>query len=185
MRKIFFCLTIIAASAFCFAQESLCSVEDEYFQFLNLQGLIESPTLNYKTLSDSEWNCEEIEDEQNVWKENNLGTKYILFSPQALSQNFFVKGLNQKVAVKIYSPDWYNSYNIAAPFGQNDGALWQGKGYNTSLTTGVRVEAYGFELTAKDAAELRHESEKEEVKLETETSEQEENSEKNKANTNN
>lgn len=149
MRKMFFCLTIIAASAFCFAQESLCSVEDEYFQFLNLKGLIESPTLNYKTLSDSEWNCEGIEDEQNVWKENNLGTKYILFSPQALSQNFFVKGLNQKVAVKIYSPDWYSSYNTAAPFGQNDGALWQGRGYNTSLTAGVRVEAYGFELTAK------------------------------------
>jgi hypothetical protein len=41
------------------------------------------------------------------------------------------------------------SVNTAAPYGQNDGALWQGKGFNSSFTTGVRLEAYGIEATFK------------------------------------
>jgi hypothetical protein len=39
--------------------------------------------------------------------------------------------------------------NTAAPYGQNDGALWQGKGYNGSLTGGFRLEAFGIEATFK------------------------------------
>jgi hypothetical protein len=41
------------------------------------------------------------------------------------------------------------SANTAAPYGQNDGALWQGRGFNTSLTGGIRLEAYGIEATFK------------------------------------
>jgi hypothetical protein len=51
--------------------------------------------------------------------------------------------------LKLFGPEWFNSYNTAAPYGQNDGALWQGRGYNTSFTTGVRLEGYGFEATFK------------------------------------
>lgn len=49
----------------------------------------------------------------------------------------------------ILGPEWYNSFNTSAPYGQNDGLLWQGRGYNTVLSGGIRFESYGFELTLK------------------------------------
>lgn len=158
-----------------YSQEALKSTEEEYFDFLSLLGLTERPALNYRTLSDSVWAIKEtdtgnatVEDsdtEANAgskaetinrpektphpWQNNNLGTKKTLWKSSAENTNWFTNGLNRSVALKIYGPEWFNSYNTAAPYGQNDGALWQGKGYNTSLTAGVRLEAYGFEVTVK------------------------------------
>lgn len=125
---------ILSLSAF--SQEALKSIEEEYYDFLSLQGLVERPTLGYRTLSDSKWELsdEAFSDNRNIWKGNNLGT---------------IRQLSDNIAFKFYGPEWYNSYNTKAPYGQNDGALWQGKGYNTSFTSGVRFEGYGFELTFK------------------------------------
>jgi hypothetical protein len=53
------------------------------------------------------------------------------------------------MVLRFYGPDLFMSVNTASPYGQNDGALWQGKGVNTSLTGGVRLEGYGLELTVK------------------------------------
>lgn len=157
-----------------FSQEALKSTEEEYFDFLSLLGITERPTLNYRTLSDSEWNIKnsstEIQALENTeesteknqpettnkteeivhpWQNNNLGTKRTFWASASENTNWFTKGINRSVALKIYGPEWFNSYNTAAPYGQNDGALWQGKGYNTSLTAGARLEAFGFELTVK------------------------------------
>jgi len=134
-----------------FSQEALKSTEEEYYDFLSLQGLVERPTLGYRTLSDSEWALTEEAKtaDENVWKNNSLGSKWTVYEPAQKTDNFFTRGIDQSVKVKIYGPEWYNSYNTAAPYGQNDGALWQGKGYNTSLTTGARLEAYGLEATFK------------------------------------
>ena len=139
-----------------FAQEALKSTEEEYYDFLSLQGLVERPTLGYRTLSDSEWKFAIDEDgnslkdsEGNIWKENNLGTKRTLWESSSETENWFTRGIERSIKLKIYGPEWFNSYNTAAPYGQNDGALWQGKGYNTSLTAGARLEAYGFEVTVK------------------------------------
>ena len=158
-----------------YSQEALKSTEEEYFDFLSLLGLTERPALNYRTLSDSVWAIKEpdtwntpAEDsgtEANAeskaetinrpektphpWQNNNLGTKKTLWKSSSENTNWFTNGLNRSVALKIYGPEWFNSYNTAAPYGQNDGALWQGKGYNTSLTAGARLEAYGFEVTVK------------------------------------
>lgn len=158
-----------------YSQEALKSTEEEYFDFLSLLGLTERPALNYRTLSDSVWaiketdtgntTAEDSDTEANAdskaetinrsektphpWQNNNLGTKKTLWKSSAENTNWFTNGLNRSVALKIYGPEWFNSYNTAAPYGQNDGALWQGKGYNTSLTAGVRLEAYGFEVTVK------------------------------------
>ena len=134
--KITSCFLFFLASATAFSQEALKSTEEEYYDFLALQGLVERPTLNYRTLSDSKWKLtEEAEtSDLNVWKENNLGT---------------TKKLSKSISFKFYGPEWFSSYNTKAPYGQNDGALWQGKGYNASFSTGVRFEGYGFELTLK------------------------------------
>lgn len=139
-----------------FAQEALKSTEEEYYDFLSLQGIVERPTLGYRTLSDSEWKFAIDEDgnslkdsEDNIWKENNLGTKRTLWKSSSEIENWFTRGIERSIKLKIYGPEWFNSYNTAAPYGQNDGALWQGKGYNTSFTAGARLEAYGFEVTVK------------------------------------
>ncbi|GHU77301.1 hypothetical protein FACS189461_5610 [Spirochaetia bacterium] len=114
------------------AQEALKSAEEEYYDFLSLQGLAERPYLNYRTLSDSVWDI--APDAEHPWQGQNLGTKRNLFGD---------------VFMKIYGPGLFNSFNTAAPYGQNDGALWQGRGFNTSLTGGIRIEGYGVELTFK------------------------------------
>ena len=63
------------------------------------------------------------------------------------ADNLFTRGIKQGITARIYGPEWFNSYNTAAPYGQNDGGLWQGCGYNTAFTIGIRFECYGFELT--------------------------------------
>lgn len=156
MKKILFLFVTFFVFDSIFAQEALKSTEEEYYDFLSLQGLVERPTLGYRTLSDSEWkfaideNGNSLKDsEDNIWKENNLGTKRTLWESGTESENWFLRGIDKSIKLKIYGPEWFNSYNTAAPYGQNDGALWQGKGYNTSLTAGARLEGYGFALTVK------------------------------------
>ena len=150
------------------AQEALKSIEEEYYDFLSLTGVVERPTLGYRTLSDNVWNFNEVttleenedgtytkvrvpgyESEEHIWKKNNLGTTYTLCESSSPADNLFARGLKQGITARIYGPEWFNSYNTAAPYGQNDGGLWQGRGYNTALTAGLRLEGYGFELTFK------------------------------------
>ena len=142
---------ILFAAASLFPQEALKSTEEDYYDFLSLQGLTKRPYLNYRTLSDSDWNIME----ETVQIENDDGTvtektsaKPHVWQHNYLGKRCYING-NKKLSWKIYGPDWYNSFNTAAPYGQNDGALWQGRGYNTSLTAGARFEAYGLELTLK------------------------------------
>jgi hypothetical protein len=115
------------------AQEALKSIEEEYYDFLALQGLAERPALNYRTLSDSVWNIDE--GAEHPWQAQNLGT----------ARRFF----NDKLKLRIYGPELFMSGNTAAPYGQNDGALWQGRGFNASLSGGFRLESYGVEATFK------------------------------------
>ena len=112
------------------AQEALKSAEENYFEFLSLQGAAARPALNYRTLSDSVWNI--ADNTEHLWQEQNLGVWRPLFGDFRL---------------RIYGPQLYMSYNTAAPYGQNDGVLWQGRGFNSSLKGGVRFEGYGLELT--------------------------------------
>lgn len=147
-RKTILAICLTSSLSFVFSQEALKSTEEEYYDFLSLTGIVERPTLGYRTLSDSEW-IFNADEEGNIWQGNNLGTKQTIFSSESESENWFTRGIDRSLKFKAYGPEWYNSYNTAAPYGQNDGALWQGKGYNTSLTAGARLEGYGFELTIK------------------------------------
>ena len=143
----FLLLIILLNISYLYSQEALKSTEEEYYDFLSLQGLVERPTLGYRTLSDSVWNVPE--DSEHIWSGNNLGSSNIIWQAPEPFDNWFTNGINQSFSYKIFGPEWFNSYNTAAPYGQNDGALWQGKGYNTALTGGARLEGYGFELTFK------------------------------------
>ena len=147
MKKLIFITSIILLASSLFSQEALKSTEEEYYDFLSLQGIVERPTLGYRTLSDSVWNLDDSQ--EHVWKDNNLGSIFTFWEPENPTDNAFTRGIKQGLFAKVYGPEWYNSYNSAAPHGQNDGALWQGRGYNTALTGGIRLEGYGFELTFK------------------------------------
>ena len=169
MKKFIGVFTVLLCSiTFFYSQEALKSLEEDYFDFMSLRGITQKPTLGYRTLSDNVWLYDEIteflenedgtfskvkipgnESEINIWKNNNLGTTYTLWKPAVEADNFFARGVKQGLFVKVYGPEWFGSYNSNVPYGQNDGALWQGKGFNTSLTTGIRIEGYGFELTFK------------------------------------
>ena len=129
------------------SQEALKSVEEEYYDFLSLEGITARPTLGYRTLSDNEWQIDA--EKAHPWQNNNLGTKKTLWESKNTDTNWFTEGIEKNIKLKLYGPECFNSYNTASPYGQNDGALWQGVGYNTSLTGGARLEAYGLELTFK------------------------------------
>ena len=113
------------------AQEALQSAEEAYYDFLSLQGLAKRPTLNYRTLSDSVW---DTGGNPHPWQNQKLRTQ-VIFS--------------DTLALRIYGPELFTSYNTAAPYGQNDGALWQGRGFNASFTGGIRFEGWGIEATFK------------------------------------
>ncbi len=131
IKRLFLIIGIIGMFSLS-AQEALLSTTENYYDFLALDGFTERPYLNYRTLSDSKWT---IGDESgNIWAGNNLGT---------------IRLITDKVYFRIYGPELFNSFNTAAPYGQNDGALWQGRGLNSSLTGGARLEGWGFELTVK------------------------------------
>jgi hypothetical protein len=132
-KNIFFTFLLVGlCAAFLPAQEALQSDTERYYDFLALQGITERPYLNYRTLSDSVWKIEE--GTAHPWQEQNLGIRRPLFG---------------SLSMRIYGPELFTSFNTAAPYGQNDGALWQGKGFNSSFTAGLRFEGYGFEATIK------------------------------------
>jgi hypothetical protein len=130
MAKYLFILIYFFFALILPAQEALKSIEEEYYDFLALQGLTERPTLNYRTLSDSVWKIDEEAD--HPWQNNNLGAFHPLFSD---------------FRMRVYGPELFMSCNTAAPYGQNDGVLWQGRGFNSLLKGGMRFEGYGVELT--------------------------------------
>ena len=134
MKRIPFCLLLCLSIVILYAQETLKSAEEGYYDLLSLLGLAERPYLNYRTLSDSTWGLDG--GISHLWQGLDLGTKRNLFGV---------------VSMRVYGPELFSSYNTAAPYGQNDGALWQGRGFNASLSGGVRFEGYGVGLTFKPA----------------------------------
>jgi len=117
-------------SAPLFAQEALLSIEERYFDFLALRGLTQRPYLNFRTMSDSVWAIDD--DLEHPWRSQRLGTFHPMFGD---------------FRARIYGPELFMSVNTTAPFGQNDGVLWQGRGFNAKFRSGARIEGHGLELT--------------------------------------
>lgn len=132
MKKLIICLFVFLNICIfnSHSQEVLKSFSEDYYSFLDLCGYAQSSTLNYRTLSDNYYvvNSEDT----NFWHNNKLESSY---------------NLNEKINLRLYELSWVNSFNTASPYGQNDGGFWQGKGYNTLFSCGLRLEAYGFEAT--------------------------------------
>lgn len=63
-------------------------------------------------------------------------------SPQYETSRSLAVSRDSTLQIRLYSPMIYTSYNQEIPLGQNDGALWQGRGRNWFMRTGVGVQ-YG------------------------------------------
>jgi len=129
-KRVLTCLFCFLFSTALTAQEALNSVEEQYFNFLALRGLTERPYLNFRTFSDSVWHIDESAN--HPWQGQHFGTWH------DLPGNF---------RLRILGPELFMSVNTAAPFGQNDGVLWQGRGFNALFKAGARLEGRGIELT--------------------------------------
>jgi len=129
-KTIFVILSFLFILPALHSQEALKSYEENYYDFFALNGEAKRPTLNYRTLSDSVW--EIGGDEEHPWQEQNLGKWQKLFG---------------RFRMRVYGPELFMSGNTSTPYGQNDGVLWQGRGFNSSFKTGLRFEGYGLELT--------------------------------------
>lgn len=151
MKRSLFIPFFVVAGFLCFSQEALKSTEDEYYDFLSLNGAVKRTYFNYRTLSDNKYTINEEGPQLSdfPWTEENLGKTRSLWSKNLLPSNYFTDGINTSLDCKAYGPELFISHNSQAPFGQNDGALWQGRGWNTSFTGGFRLEAFGFEATFK------------------------------------
>jgi hypothetical protein len=119
---------LIFSFSLCYSQEILKSPEEDFFDYLVLTGKADKNYLNYRTLSDSTF---QINDYYFINKES-FDKKHELI---------------KNIKFKLYSPELYNSFNSASPYGQNDYSLWQGKGYNANFSTGFRFELYGLEIS--------------------------------------
>lgn len=120
------------------AQVPLKSDEEMYFDFLSLTGNAERNYMNFRTIEETAYEATEesgTDVQAHVWQGKNLGKTHTIGS--------------SSLKWRIYPAQWYSNYNTKAPFGQNDGGLWQGKGYNTSLSGGARFEAFGFSLSLR------------------------------------
>ena len=101
-KKLIFKILLLIVSNLLFSQEALKSIEEEYYDFLSLQGIVERPTLGYKTLSDSVWSIPSDYDTEHIWKNNNLGTTKILYKSNNQGKNWFTKGFFHGLKFKIY-----------------------------------------------------------------------------------
>jgi len=50
-------------------------------------------------------------------------------------------GDSARVHVRVFDGLWQTTFNSAIPYGQNDGALWAGRGLSTQVTAGAAIDA--------------------------------------------
>ena len=108
-------------SIFLWAGTPLKGYEEEYYSFLTLMGKAERPYLIYRSIANNEYS-----NKNGFWDDSYL----------TRTKNGFT----------LYGPDVFMSYNTARPWGQNDGSLWQGVGFNASARLGVSYSTGFFSI---------------------------------------
>lgn len=127
MTRLLIALALAAAACSLAAgQAALHSLEDDYYDVLALGGLVDRPSIDYHSMSDQKW-----------------GEASGAHPWAATFKRGRTRGIGP-IALKIYGPTVFSSYNTLYPHGMNDGALFQGVGLNTTLGAGFRLDAFGF-----------------------------------------
>lgn len=118
-RVLFFVLSCLPLAPL-FGEAVIGSAKDKYYSALELLGIADSNTLNYRTYSDSA----SVDAGKGPWR--TIGAK---------------ADRSGDIHFSAIGPWLFSSYNTAYPHGGNDGALWQGVGGNTSLFAGVSFDS--------------------------------------------
>ncbi len=122
MRKILLLSIIILFPLFGFSQSAIPGQDEYYFRLLQITGITDD-TASYQ-LRTNRFN-------RTVTKSHPWQALYQFDKPI-----FSAAGV---VKVNFFEPVLFQSYNTALPRGNNDGAIWQGKGYNTAFSTGFET----------------------------------------------
>ena len=130
MKKKMMIFLFFAYPFFLFPNELINSSFDNYYEYLELSGDIESPVIFFHSFSNNRWPSVKAD---HPW-ESYLDPDRSLVK-------------NDSFSLYINDPDLLFSVNSAEPKGFNDGAMWQGKGLNGSLSGGLSFDSEYFEAT--------------------------------------
>ncbi len=125
-KKIIVTILLLLSTSLSFPNEKINSQYDDYYQVTGLLGLTPLGFRNYRSYSLNDLYHDQ--QSEHLWKAER---------PEASSDKTFA----------IIDPDLNVSYNSEFPFGYNDGAQWQGKGFNSVLSGGVMVKQWFFTAT--------------------------------------
>lgn len=107
------------------------SVGDPFEQYIRLFGndgqLNHLPSFNIRPINVEEYFENNSFNRTHPWSEHP----------------FFQENSRPEDGIQLFSPQLKTTFNSHFPAGQNDGALWQGKGINTQLTGGFKA-SYGL-----------------------------------------
>jgi hypothetical protein len=106
------------------ANEPIGSFMNEYYEVLALAGIVEQPFISYKSLSRNDWHVPS-KSVDHPWK-----------GRMKIEKDWFRSDLATWNAIP---PQLFVSYNSNNAHGVNDGALWQGRGFNGMLSGGVNL----------------------------------------------
>lgn len=105
-----------------YAQSTVSNTDEYYFRVLQITGI----TDDVSSFQLRPYDIPEQTDHYHPWRK--------LFEPV----NDGLQINNRYATFQFYEPILFQSYNSALPRGNNDGAIWQGRGYNSAFSTGFR-----------------------------------------------
>jgi len=110
-----------------FSDEYINSFQAEYFRYLELSGLSESPVISFHSFSAYDWI-----DNDGPWRQQKQKKTIDLYENVSLT-----------LSDTTLFTSWNSNYARTA---LNDGLLWQGRGLNTEFKTGFELKSTYFEI---------------------------------------
>ena len=129
-KKLLYLLCLhIAAISTLFGETSFRSIYNDYYGYLTLSGIAEPLSLNYHSYStdDARYSME-----GGPWTD-------VAFEHSLLQSRYG--------EISLITTESWVSWNSATPYGRNDGAFWQGRGFNTRISGGFSFRNDFFSVT--------------------------------------
>jgi len=125
MHRILFLSIFMMTASLCYGQSNVISgIQDEYyFRVLQISGISDENA----SFMLRPYEFTATESAPHPWRFLFSGNQTPFYSPAGLME------------VDFFEPVWFQSYNSTLPRGNNDGAVWQGKGYNTAFSIGAAL----------------------------------------------
>jgi hypothetical protein len=132
MKRLILILVLSFVSFFVFPNELINSDYDNYMNYLELTEKTESSYMSYRSYSNNDWDFLG-EDTGNPWSERTVKDRILLG--------------DENKNLQLMDPEIFLSYNSEYAYGYNDGAMWQGRGFNTRISGGLTFNWKYFTVT--------------------------------------